>query len=241
MLLPTQGIVLRSVKYSETSLICDIYTQSWGLRTYIFNGVRQAKSNIPQLLLRPNALVDLVVYHAPEKEINRVREIRPAYVYTQVPFGVVHGAVATFMVELLQKTLKEHEGNESIFRFILDSFICLDGCTPAQLANFHLLFMVHLTAFLGFAPNVETYTENAFFDYKNGIFATTIPNHLYFFDSLYSQYLVDLACTPLHQSQNLQIPKADRNELIEQLSDFYSFHTPNFEGLQSYKIFQMVF
>ena len=240
MLATTQGIVLRSVKYSETSLICDVYTRDWGLRTYIVHGVRQQKSRISQLLLRPTALVEMVVYHVADKDINKVGEIKPAYVYTRVPFEVIHGAVGLFMAELLQKTLKEAESNVSLFRFISDSFVALDNQTES-LAAFHLIFMAQLTFFLGFAPNVETYEPDYFFDYKNGIFVADKPNHFYYFSQLDSAYLIDLLSTELAESHTVHIPKIDRHNLLEHLLDYYSFHTAGFAELQSYKVLQTVF
>ncbi len=42
MLVKTSGIVFRAVKYSETSIITDVYTRDLGMQTYIVNGVRSA-------------------------------------------------------------------------------------------------------------------------------------------------------------------------------------------------------
>ena len=75
MLKTIQGIVLRSVKYSESSVICDVYTRELGLRTYIASGVRSKKSNISPNWVRPMALVEAVVYHREKKDINRIKEI----------------------------------------------------------------------------------------------------------------------------------------------------------------------
>ena len=39
----TKGIVLRTVKYGETSLVVIMFTELFGIQTYMVNGVRSAK------------------------------------------------------------------------------------------------------------------------------------------------------------------------------------------------------
>lgn len=40
MIYSTKGIVLRTIKYGETSVIASIFTESFGVQSYIVNGVR---------------------------------------------------------------------------------------------------------------------------------------------------------------------------------------------------------
>ncbi len=240
MLANTQAIVLRAVKYSETSLICDFFTKDWGMRTYIINGVRQAAPVIAPLLLKPASLLDFVAYHQPSKDINRLKEAKAAKVYQQIPFSVTHGAVALFACELLQKLLKESPASVELYNFLYNFFAELDSCKQG-LANLPLIFVSQLSIFMGFSPNIQTYQADSYFDYKNGVFAQDKPTHLQFFDAKKSQLLVDLLCTEANQSHTLDIPKSERAEMLEHLLDFYSFHVAGFSDLQAYKVLQEVF
>ena len=40
----TRGLVLSYIKYKETSIICKIFTESFGIQSYIINGIRNSKS-----------------------------------------------------------------------------------------------------------------------------------------------------------------------------------------------------
>ena len=42
MIQTTKGIILRSVKYGETSLVVTVFTEMFGLQSYMVNGVRTA-------------------------------------------------------------------------------------------------------------------------------------------------------------------------------------------------------
>ena len=43
----TKGIVLRTVKYGETSVIVTILTELFGLQSYLINGVRSSSRRVP--------------------------------------------------------------------------------------------------------------------------------------------------------------------------------------------------
>ncbi len=240
MLAQTQGIVLRAVKYSETSLICDIFTKDWGLRTYIINGVRQAAPVIAPLLLKPASLLEFVAYHQPSKEINRMKEAKAAKVYQQIPFAVTQGAVALFACELLQKMLKETPASAELYDFLYQFFVALDACQQG-VGNLPLIFMAQLAIYMGFSPDVQTYQPDSYFDYKNGIFLREQPTHLQHFNPPQSQLLIDLLCTTPPAAASLSLNKPVRAEMLDSMLDFYSFHLSGFSELQSHKILQEVF
>ena len=118
MQIKTRGIVLRSMKYSETSIIADIYTEERGMRSYIISGVRSKKAKIKASQLQIMSLVDMVAYDRQEKGLNRVRELRAAYVFQSLPFDVRKSAVGLFMAELARKTVREPEENKRLFNFL---------------------------------------------------------------------------------------------------------------------------
>jgi len=120
MIHSTKGIVLRTVKYGDTSMIATIYTELFGIQSYIVNGVRTSSKKGPGKanLLQPAAILDLVVYHNDLKNLQRIKEFRWGYLYQHLFFNVLKNSVALFMVELLQKTLKQPEANPDLFHFI---------------------------------------------------------------------------------------------------------------------------
>jgi len=63
MLHHTEGIVLGSLKYKESSLIVKIFTNAFGMQSYVVNGVRSSKSQGKTALYQPLTLLDMVVYH----------------------------------------------------------------------------------------------------------------------------------------------------------------------------------
>ena len=148
----TKGIVLRRVKYGETSLIVSIYTELFGLQSYLINGVRtsSAKGSGKANLFQPTAILEMVVYHNELRQLQRIKEFKWGYLYEHILTDVKKNAVASFMIELITKCLKQPESNEDLYNFIEDAFIYLDKSDDAVMANFPLFFALHLPVFFWF-------------------------------------------------------------------------------------------
>lgn len=158
MLHKTRGIALNYIRFRETSIIVKIYTEKFGIQSYIVNGVRSAKSKTNRIaLFQPLTLLDLVVYHkSKEQTIHRLSEVRCSLPFRSLPFDFVKSSIALFMTELLVKTLREEENNLPLFEFLVESVVYLEE-TTAYYENFHLQFLAKLASYLGFGA--ETVRE----------------------------------------------------------------------------------
>ncbi len=237
MLLKTRGIIIRSTKYGETSLILDIYTLDKGRQSFIINSVRSAKSRVKQSLVNISSLVDLVVYHRDNKDLNRIKEIRPAHIYTTIPFNVVKGTVALFMIELIEKTVKESEQNQVLFDFLERSFLALDQAEKATL--FPLAFPILLMPFLGFSPGNEWSESKPFFDIKESLFVQSAPDN-YFLSPDNSIVFQSLFHTDIDYLDEIEIPKKSRTRILDAILHYYQYHIENFKQLNSHLILREV-
>ncbi|MCF0072429.1 DNA repair protein RecO [Dyadobacter sp. CY261] len=155
MLHKTRGIALSYIRYRESSIIAKIYTEAFGIQTYIVNGVRSSKSKTNRIaFFQPLTLLDMVVYHKrKEDSIHRISEIKCYAPFFTIPYDVTKSGLALFMTEMLGKTLREEENNEPLFHFIEQSVLYLDEAETG-FENFHIQFLVQLAHYLGFG--VET-------------------------------------------------------------------------------------
>ena len=158
MLHKTRGIALNYIRFRETSIIVKIYTEEFGIQSYIVNGVRSTKSKTNRIaLFQPLTLLDLVVYHkSKEQTIHRLSEVRCSLPFRSLPFDFVKSSIALFMTELLVKTLREEETNLPLFQFLIESIVFLEE-TQEHYENFHLQFLTKLASYLGFGA--ETVRE----------------------------------------------------------------------------------
>jgi DNA repair protein RecO (recombination protein O) len=239
----TGGIVLRSVKYGETSLIVSLYTELFGIQSYLVNGVRTSskKGSGKANLFQPAALLDLVVYHNELKNLQRLKEFKWGYLYKNLFFNVTKNLVALFMVELLQKCLRQPEPNPDLFHFIEDAFIYLDGSDEGVVANYPLFFILHLTNFFGFHISDEYNENNTVLDLQQGFFVNEQPVHPYFLDGQYSFATSQLLkVRHPHELNQIKLNQETRRILLQGYQNFYAMHIQDFGVMKTLPVLQAV-
>ena len=245
MLLSTRGIVFRTVKYGETSVIADIYTEEKGLHTFIAGAVRSAKSRMPFGLFQPMSVVEMVSYFREDSNaLHRMKELRAGEVWRAIPFDLRRGAIALFMAEVCRKCIHEAEPHQDLFEFLLDNLRLLDAAeTPV--ANIHLHFLAHLPAFLGFQPEFETLDldenpQEMFFDLREGVFTASVPPHNAYAEPAETAHLLALLQTPLGDCHEIALDKTARKALLQCLTQFYQQHVPSFDAINTPAILELV-
>jgi DNA repair protein RecO (recombination protein O) len=239
----TKGIVLRAVKYGETSLIVTILTELFGVQSYLVNGVRVSskKGTGKANLFQPAALLDLVVYHNELKHLNRIKEFRWANIYQHIFSNVPKNAVALFMVELLTKCLRQPESNPELFHFAEDIFIKLDESSGSIMANLPLFFALHLPYHFGFRITDNYSDENLFLDLQEGSFVKEQPAHPYFLED--NQAATSSQLLKVMQPDELEHIKLNhdfRRHLLQRYEDYYQLHIPDFGTLKTLPVLREV-
>jgi DNA repair protein RecO (recombination protein O) len=239
----TRGIVLRSVKYGETSLIVTLFTERFGLQSYIVNGVRTStrKGGGRANHFQPGALLELVVYHNEFRNLQRIKEFKWAVLYEQLYFDVTKNCVALFMIELLQKVIRQPEANEELYHFIEDAFLHLDKAPATVTANYPLFFITQLTYFSGFRISDEYSEERPYLDLAGGDFVKDPPQHTHSLGKPYTG-LISQLLKVMHPSELEQIGMNHeiRRVLLQAFLTFYALHTPEFGTLRTLDVLQEV-
>jgi DNA repair protein RecO (recombination protein O) len=238
MLHKTKGIVLRTVKYSETSVITTIYTREHGLLSFIVQGVRSSKAKNKAALFHPMNQLDLEIYLKENKNLLRIKEYRSYFMYEQLSIDVVRSSIGFFYTEVLNKVIKEEETNTSLFDFISSQFIQLDSEKLNVLSP--QLFLLQLSTYLGFNPQGNYNEQNSLFDLKEGVF-TNHPNSFNLFIPFpLSKYMDELL---QHLSSGTDLPHisyTERKELLQYLIKYYMLHIENFKSLHTLKIIEEI-
>ncbi|HUB60950.1 MAG TPA: DNA repair protein RecO, partial [Puia sp.] len=222
----TRGIVLRTVKYGETSLVATLYTELFGIQSYILNGVRTSSKRGPgkAVYFQPAAILDLLVYHNDLKNLQRIREFSWATLYSTIFSDILANAVALYMVELLQKTIKQPEPNPELFSFIEDSFLHLDAAGGRVLANFPLFFILHLAGFFGFRIQDTYSARNPVLDLREGQFVSVLPPHPHVLEDPLSYHAAELLRVQRPEElQELALNQETRRTLLRAFQTFYAF------------------
>lgn len=243
MIAKTKGIVLRSIKYGETSLVVTMFTELFGTQSYLVNGVRttQKKGSSKASLFQPAAILELVAYHNEFNNLQRLREYKWEFLYQHILSDVHKNAVALFMIELLSKSLKQPEPHPELFYFTEDALHHLDAANNAVTGNFPLFFALHLAVFFGFRINDEFSEEKHYLDLEEGRFVEEQPPHQYYLlDREAAAVSEILKIQQPHELEQVYLNQDMRRRIMYALEQFYVLHVPEFGTLRTLPVLREI-
>lgn len=223
MLQKTRGIVFKNTVFAESSVISKIYTEDFGWQSFMINGVRKKKSKSSGLV-QPLTILEMVIYLKENRSIQKINELKYAYIYKEIPFDIIKSSIGIFMLEVLYKVVAEHEANPALFEFVFDQLIKLDK-TQDKIVNYHLYFLLELSKYIGLAPN-NNYTDHRnIFDLSEGSFFETAKNHSHLIYPPASKLFHLL----LKEDKSLELNNTDRKELLQALIKYFELHIEGFK------------
>jgi len=223
MQIKTKAIVLKYIKYTDNSIIAHLFTQNSGKQSFIIKGVRSKKSKIKINLFQPFSILEIETIQKSRNNIYSIKEAKPTIVLNSIGTNITKSSIVFFITEIINKILKDEEPDNDLYNFIEDFIINLEKAE--NINNFHLIFLIRLTSFLGFLPNIDKikteFNKNYSFDYTT-VFETILKT---------KDYKIEL----------YGINKTNRAELLQLILNYYSLHIPNFGEIKSLSILQEVF
>ena len=239
MLEKTRGIFLHAIKYSETSLIATIYTETYGRQSFIINGMHGKNSSVRASAFQPLYLLDLELYYKAGRDIQRLKNARIINPYTSIQFDIRKSSQVFFLAEILYKCLREEEPNAELFNFIYHSLTFLD-MSDSGISNFHLWFLFKLTKFLGINPSQENSQISNFFDMQSAAFVSHEPLHSQFTDKHSTVLFSRLFEVDFSTIETLDYTQNERKIVLEKLLEYYKIHFDNLGEIKSLSVLKEV-
>lgn len=229
MLDKTEGIVLRTTKYSETSVIANIFTKKFGSLSFIVQGLRSSKNKQKGNLIQIGNILQLEIYLKEQRNLNRIKEYATEYIYTNSNF--IKQSILIFCIELISKCVKEHEVNERLYDYVSLFFIELDKDEQA-IENKPLYFLLETASILGFELSMQNILNGKYFNLERGKFEdvpTSAQSNLDEHETLLLKKLIAV----YYDKNELKFNAVERKILLEKLILYFRWHIPDFTDLKS--------
>ena len=238
MIIATEAIVISAIKYGDTSLIVKCLTAAGGIKTYILKGILASrKGTLKAAHFQPLTQLDIVAIHKSKSNLHHLREAKVSYACKTIYTDPKKNAIALFLSEVLNHALYGEEEDKNMFQYIKEALQWLD--THKEIANFHILFLLNLTKYLGFYPDTNN-QDYPYFDLQEGKF---IPSP---------------SLNPVIKGENtaifkaflgmnfdavftIKISKEDRQELLYILISYFQLHLYGFKNPKSIGVLHQVF
>lgn len=240
MLKKTKVIVLYTQKYNDSSRIVQAYSENGGRMAFWLRTSKNRKSMAKSMLFQPLSLLELEIDVPVRGSLSYIREAKPLHLFTTLPYDPVKLSLSLFLSEVLSVVLREEAENKPLFSFLHYSVVWLD-CNGESSANFHLVFLMRLSRFLGLYPNVEDYRPGDYFDLVNGCFVSQEPFHRRFVRPDEAAHICTLMRMSFRTMRLFSLNREQRNRLLELLLEYYAVHLPGVSDLKSLPVLRMLF
>ena len=234
----TSGIVLSCVKYGEGSVIVNILTEAVGRQGYLVKVTGQSRRSLLPLM-QPLTIVDLEAYQNSHQTVQKIKEVHISHPLINIPFDPVRRAIAMFMTELIVKSIRSDEPDNRVYEFVRFAVETLDGGLPGMY-NFHIYFMLKLSRFLGFEPDMGL-VGSPVFDMMEGQYQQTLPLHKHVLTGEDLQLWSRMAELDIDTLEQVPFSQGERQRLLTLLEQYYTLHIPGFGGLNSTAVLHQLF
>lgn len=231
MLDKTQGIVLKTTKYSETSIIAKLFTKKHGLLSFILQGVRSSKNKQKGNLIQPLNILNLEIYLKEQRNLHRIKEYSVNYIYKELHQDFNKQSIAVFCIELVSKCIKEQEVNERLYDYLTFFLTELDKQT-SLVENKPLFFLLETASILGFEPSLHNILNGSYFNLESGRFEDTFASAQQSL-SMQETAMLKKMMAVYYEKNELKLTNAERRVLLEKLLLYFRWHIADFTELKS--------
>jgi len=232
MLVKTEAIVLHAIKFGESRLIVDMFTREVGRVSFAVPIPKTSKGRLKKQYFQPMTLLEVECDVRQRDQLQKLKDARLLAAYASIPFSPEKLALSLFTAEFLCHALRAEQQNEPLFVYLYDSMQWLD-MIETGFANFHLTFLIRMSRFLGFYPNLDDYVRGCIFDLRTATFSLQVPTHRDFLQPDDAQRIHTLMRMDFPTMHLFRLSRQERNRITEVLLHYYQLHIPQFPELKS--------
>jgi len=235
MNLTAQGIVIQTIRYSDSKLIIKLLCRNIGFKACMVRSSKRPGSST-QHLFQPLRILEFETDYQEVSKFLSIKSPRLASPLHNLATDPVKMALTLFMDEVLAKTLADDYANDNLFYFLKNSILLLDDAIDAK--NFHLWWLIEITRHYGFYP---TKSEGHYFDLQQARFTQTRPTHPQYLEHQASSTLFQLLDLEWPQAQQMELHSTIRKELLHALVTYLKLHLDNLREIKSLDVLHAVF
>ncbi len=235
----SKAIVISALKYSETSLIVKLYTKEIGIVSYMLKGIlKSKKGTLKTAYFQPLTQLSIITNHQEKRNLQLLKEAQVINVYKSIHTSIIKQSIALFISEVLGSAIQEQENNSLLYDYIENSLIWFDS--HQHISNFHLLFLLNLTKFLGFYPDLSHLNKTGF-HLKEGIFTDNNNNDHNIIEGKELNQLKKLLGINFDKVDGINFSKNERQKLLQMLIRYFELHLDGFKKPKSLAVLEIVF
>ena len=193
---------------------------------------------------QPLTLLIIEADNRPLQQLQRLRSAELLCPWQTLLSNPSKLAIALFVAEFLYHALRGEQKDEHLFDYVRSSLEWLDSRAD-RFANFHLAFLMRLSRFLGFFPNLSPITvqgnlqsphpstQEPYFDLRASTFCATPPPHQDYLMPEEASRIRPLMRMDFATMHLFRLSRSERARMLEIMERYYRLHLPAFPELRS--------
>ncbi len=237
MLEKSEAIVLHALKYGESKIIVDMFTRRWGRLSFIVPIPKSNKSRLKKQYFQPMTLLEIECEVRQRMSLQKLSDAHLLTPFVSISVSPEKLAISMFLAEFLYHSLRSQQQDDPLFSYIADSIQWLDVATEG-IANFHLTFLMRLSRFLGFYPNLDT--DGDYFNMREGRFCGQVPLTSGILSPVEAQMIRLLMRMDFPTMHLFRFSRQERQRILDVLLQYYKLHLPDFPEMKSLAVLQQL-
>lgn len=240
MLAKSKVIVLKTLKYSESSLIIKAYSEKYGAISFLAKGIRKSGKSKKAAFFSPLSILNIDFDYKENRDLHFFKDADIHIPLHSLQSNTSKLAISLFLSEFLYKALKEEEANHNLYEFIEKGILHFNELENSFI-NFHLLFLVKISKYLGFEPRPIENKNQLYFNIEKGIFQDFYSTQDLCLHPEESNNLNTLLTSNMGDISLIKFTYTERKELLNSIMKFYEAHFPELGKIESLYILETVF
>jgi DNA repair protein RecO (recombination protein O) len=240
MFVSVRAIALRTIKVNDSKSILSAWSAELGRISLVMPAGGGKESRRRRALTMPLSCFEGVVDVRPHVELYSIRDVRACEPMTSLSAHPVRSAVAMFLAEVLGVVLRDSQPDAVLWQFLQDSVTTLDRVEGRALANFHLVFLVHLGQFLGIYPDTSSWAEGRVFDMRDAVFRDSAPGHNDYIEAAQAKAVRALALVDYDSMGRLAFVRSERSDALDAILRYYAIHHTPLASIKSLEVVRML-
>ncbi|MCX7737329.1 MAG: DNA repair protein RecO [Candidatus Kapabacteria bacterium] len=227
MIVNTEAIILKSIKFGDTSIISHIYTKSDGKISIIAKGARSSKSKFLGLL-EPMNYLSVSFYKKSQKDLHTLSDAEKIIDFHKISTSLNHLTCGLMFVESLNQTQEAYESNSLVFDLSINYLILLNKLPPNPF-SFFINSQIQLLKLIGYEfylkSDLTNIKQKCYISFENGSLSNDRASihHIKFDKDTYKK-LKEISEKDMENCSDIITTEREFNEIANFLVNYFRFH-----------------
>ncbi len=234
----TSAVVLSKIRYKDNHIIVKLFSREYGVISFIVKGSLKSKNKkIRFAYFQELTILNIQFNFNPNRSLQYIKDVEIKHHYASLHSDLVKTSVIMFLSELLSNIITHQKKEIELYDYIEKSLIWYD--TNPVSPYFYLIFLIQLTKYLGFFPDISD-NNLQYFNLEEGIYESS-KSSKYSINGANLNLFNNILGTKFDSNHLISLNSSEKMEILNIIITYYKLHLNNFKPLKSLGIIRSIY